>query len=78
MADLHDKCPECGLIVLAFYIFDAAAKKDEYGPILGIHSDASPETAKAGYVGLSSADQTETYSDWYRCPRCGASVIVSD
>jgi hypothetical protein len=76
--ELPDKCPNCGLILLAGAIFDAAARTDEFGPILGLHRDVDPEEAKAGYVGLSSlwlADRPETRF-LYRCPRCKADPLV--
>jgi hypothetical protein len=69
---LPDKCPQCGLILLAGAITDAAAKADELGPILGLSPDAKPAEARAGYVGLSSlwlADNPEARC-LYFCPRC--------
>jgi hypothetical protein len=75
---LRSKCPHCGLILLAGAIFDAAAKTDEYGPILGLSADATPAEAKAGYVGLSSlwlADVPEARY-LYLCPRCKTDPLV--
>ena len=69
---LADRCPNCDLILLSGAIFDAAAKSDEHGPILGISSDANPDDARAGYVGMSSlwmGDDPDA-RDLYRCPRC--------
>ena len=52
-------------------IFDAAAKAEEYGPILGLNKAANKETARAGYVGLSSAWLYDLAPQLYRCPKCG-------
>jgi hypothetical protein len=75
---LRDKCPNCGLILLAGAIMDAAAKVDELGPILGLSRDVKPEAAKAGYVGISSlwlADVPEARY-LYLCPRCKTDPLV--
>jgi hypothetical protein len=52
--DVPDRCPVCGLILPRGHIFDAFDKAEEYGPILGLHPEARNETARAGYVGISS------------------------
>jgi len=69
---LADKCPKCGLIILAGAIFDAADKEEEFGPILGLDRNANPQEAKAGYVGMSSLWQGDDPAarHLYRCPRC--------
>jgi hypothetical protein len=75
---LPDKCPHCGLILLAGALMDAAAKADEFGPILGISLDANSAEAKAGYVGLGSvwlANVPEARV-LYLCPRCKADPLV--
>jgi hypothetical protein len=76
--ELPDKCPHCGLILLAGAIMDAEAKSDKFGPILGLSRDAKPEEAKAGYVGMSSlwlADVPEARF-LYLCPRCKTDPLV--
>jgi hypothetical protein len=74
--ELPEKCPACGLILLAGAILDAAAQKSSYGPILGLHPEATAETAKAGYVGLSSLWAPEQLRALYRCPRCSADPLI--
>jgi hypothetical protein len=76
--ELAEKCPHCGLILLAGAILDAAAKADEYGPILGLSRDAKPEEAKAGYVGMSSLWQADDPAArfLYLCPRCKTDPLV--
>jgi hypothetical protein len=74
---LPEKCPSCGLILLSGAIFDAAAKTDEFGPILGLNREAKSDEAKAGYVGISSlwlGDVPEA-RELYRCPRCKADPL---
>lgn len=61
----------CGLILLRGAIFDAAGMESEYGPILGLHQNVDKETAKAGYVGMSSIWIYDVAPGTYRCPRCG-------
>jgi hypothetical protein len=75
---LPDKCPNCGLILLAGAILDAAAKVDEFGPILGLSCDVEPSQARAGYVGMSSlwlADVPEA-RHLYLCPRCKIDLLI--
>lgn len=77
---LRGKCPSCGLTLLCGAIFDAAARADEFGPILGLSQEAKPDEAKAGYVGISSlwlGDRPEA-RDLYRCPRCKADCLVDN
>jgi hypothetical protein len=77
---LREKCPSCGLILLCGAIFDAAARSDEFGPILGLNREAKPEEAKAGYVGISSlwlGDRREA-RDLHHCPRCNADCLVDE
>ena len=76
MLDVADQCPGCGLILLHGAIFDAAAKADDYGPVLGLDRDADPNTARAGYVGLGSLFDPIGLRSMYRCPRCGVDTIV--
>jgi hypothetical protein len=74
---LLESCPVCGLLLLSGAIFDAAARADEIGPILGLHREARPDEARAGYVGISSlrlGDAPEA-RDFYRCPRCKADCL---
>jgi hypothetical protein len=76
--ELPYKCPTCGLILLAGAIMDAAAKADEFGPILGLSRDVEPSKAKAGYVGISSlwlADVPQARC-LYLCPRCKTDPLV--
>lgn len=73
---LTNPCPGCGLILLCGAIFDAVAQEENYGPILGLHEAARPETAKAGYVGFSSLWAPETMRELYRCPRCRWDPLV--
>jgi hypothetical protein len=75
---LPDKCPNCGLILLAGAIIDAAARAEEFGPILGLSRDAKPAEAKAGYVGMSSlwlGDVPKTRF-LYLCRRCKTDPLV--
>jgi hypothetical protein len=75
---LPNKCPNCGLILLAGAIMDAAAKADGLGPILGLSRDVKPEEAEAGYVGMSSlwlADVPEARY-LYLCPRCKTDLLL--
>lgn len=75
---LPNKCPRCGLILLAGAILDAAARADEFGPIIGLDRDAKPADAEAGYVGMGSlwlADFPEARY-LYLCPRCGTDPLV--
>jgi len=77
---LREKCPNCGLILLCGAIFDAAARADDFGPILGLDGEAKPDEAKAGYVGISGlwlGDRPEA-RDLYRCPRCRTDCLVDD
>ena len=69
-SEFPDQCPACGLILLSGAIFDAAALEKEYGPILGLHKNVDPESALAGYVGLSSMWSYDLSPEFYRCPRC--------
>jgi hypothetical protein len=77
---LCEKCPSCGLILLCGAIFDAAARADEFGPILGLSREAKPEEARAGYVAISSLWLGDCLDarDLYRCPRCKADCLVDD
>ena len=78
MAQLSDRCPKCGLILLAGAILDVAVRADELGPILGLNRDAKPSEAKAGYVGMSSlrlADVPDARY-LYLCPRCKTDPVV--
>ena len=73
MTDQHAWiCSNCGLILLSGAIFDAAEEADEYGPILGLHSDVNPQEAKAGFVGMGSLwlGDDPAARHLYRCPRC--------
>lgn len=70
------KCPGCDLILLRGCISAAFDKEEQYGPILGLHKEAKPETAQAGYVGISSLYDPERWRAFYRCPRCGADPVV--
>jgi hypothetical protein len=76
-SELPEKCPDCGLFILYGAIFDAAARADEFGPILGLSPGVNPEVAQAGYVGMSSlwlGDVPE--AQWmYRCPRCKRDLL---
>ena len=77
---LPKMCPSCGLILLCGAIFDAGARADEFGPILGLNRETKPDEAKAGYIGISSmwlGDRPEA-RDLYRCPRCRADCLVDD
>ena len=68
---LAERCPKCDLILLSGVIFDAAAKSDQYGEVLGISRDANPDDARAGYVGLSSnwlGDDPESRKLYRHCP----------
>ena len=69
---LADKCPNCGLILLSGVIFDATAKSDECGAILGLARNVNPDDARAGYVGISSLllGDDPNSRDLYRCPHC--------
>jgi hypothetical protein len=69
---LADRCPNCDLILLSGAIFDASAKSDEFGPILGLSRDVNPDDARAGYVGISSLwlGDDPNSRHLYRCPRC--------
>jgi hypothetical protein len=53
-------------------IFDAGDKSEQYGSILGLHRDANPEDALAGYVGISSVWMGDDPNSrhLYQCPRC--------
>lgn len=77
MIEVPDFCPNCGLVLLSGAIFDAAAEQARYGPILGLSDQAKPETAKAGYIGISSLWIYETSPEFYRCPRCGIDPIAT-
>lgn len=68
MTDVPRTCPSCGLVLLHGYIFDAWDEKQRFGPILGLDKDADPETAKAGYIGISSMWTYDVAPDLYRCP----------
>ena len=66
------ECRQCGLLLLSGAIFDTAAQRDIYGPILGVHKDADPITAKAGIIGMGSREEWfATNPEFYACPRCG-------
>ena len=69
---LADRCPNCDLVLLSGAIFDAAAKSEEYGEILGLSADLDPKNARAGYVGLNSMwlGDDPNSRHLYRCPRC--------
>ncbi|MCC9606900.1 hypothetical protein LOC68_15550 [Blastopirellula sp. JC732] len=69
-SEFPERCPSCGLVLLSGAIFDAAAKENELGPILGIHDDVDPEQAKAGYVGIGSVWCYDQSPELYSCPRC--------
>ncbi len=68
---LH-KCPKCALVLLCGAILDAVKQESIYGPIIGLHKEADPKTAKAGYMGISSLYTP----DLYKCPRCGTNAVV--
>jgi hypothetical protein len=71
-------CPGCGLILL-YGSLPSAQLDDRHGPILGIHPEARPETARAGYVGISSLWTPEMWPEsrvFYRCPRCRTDPLV--
>lgn len=75
---IANPCPSCGLVLLHGAIFDAMREEEQYGPILGLHREANRETARAGYVGISSlwlADRPEGRA-LYRCPRCAADPLI--
>jgi hypothetical protein len=72
---IENPCPGCGLILLYGCLFDAMDRAQEYGPILGLHRDARPETAKAGCIGISSLWMAEICRELYRCPRCKTDPI---
>ena len=74
-SELPEKCPCCGLILLSGAIFDAVAKEDDFGPILGLHKNVDPKKALAGYVGLSSLWCYDQSPEIYACPRCKADPI---
>jgi hypothetical protein len=76
MNEVPKKCPACDLVLLYGHIFDAFDMKDRYGPILRIHKDAEPKTAKAGYLGFDSMWRYDSAPDFYRCPRCGVDPIA--
>ncbi len=66
------ECRQCGLLLLSGAIFDTAAQCDIYGPILGVHKEADPLTAKAGIIGMGSrVEWFDTDPEFYACPRCG-------
>src|SRR4051794_5666881 len=75
---VSETCPGCGLILVCGSL-PAAQLEDRYGPILGVHPEARPETARAGYVGISSLWTPETWPEtriFYRCPRCRTDPLV--
>ncbi|QDU07537.1 hypothetical protein [Gimesia aquarii] len=71
-AELSRQCPCCGLVLLLGTIFDAAAKEEEFGPILGIKKNVDPANAKAGYIGIGSLRLENHAPEFYSCPRCKA------
>lgn len=73
--DVQKQCPNCGLVLLCGAIFDAYAQNAQYGPILGLSKEATKETAKAGYIGISSLFLPDKFREFYRCPRCGADPV---
>jgi hypothetical protein len=74
--DVLNKCPRCGLVLLHGAILDAAAEVEQYGPILRLDRNARTESAKAGYIGISSLFDPVNLRESYRCPRCGADPII--
>lgn len=76
MNEVPEKCPACDLVLLYGHIFDACSQKERYGPILGIHEDAESNTAKAGYLGISSMWLYDVSPGLYQCPRCGVDPIA--
>ena len=68
--EIPRNCPSCGLVLLYGAIFDACAERERFGPILGLHKDANPLDAKAGYIGISSLWLYDQAPDLYRCARC--------
>ncbi|HET6880152.1 MAG TPA: hypothetical protein VFI31_08355 [Pirellulales bacterium] len=76
MFEIPESCPNCDLALLCGAILDAAQKIEQYGPILGLHKGARPETAKAGYIGLGSLWMYKPGDKFYQCPRCGVDPIA--
>ncbi len=74
--EVLDHCPACDLLLLHGCISAAFDQEEWYGPILGLHREALKESARAGYVGISSWYDPERWRVFYRCPRCGADPVV--
>lgn len=74
--EVLNKCPSCGLILIHGCISGAFDLEEQYGPILGLHREATKEAAKAGYVGISSLFNPERWRIFYRCPRCGTDPVI--
>ena len=74
-AAFPEECRGCGLLLFHGNIFDAAEQRSRWGPILGLHEDADPKTAKAGYVGVGSGWWYDFAPELYRCPKCGADPV---
>jgi hypothetical protein len=74
--DILPRCPVCDLVLLCGSITDSADWKAKYGPVLGLHREATKESAQAGYVGISSLFAPELFRVFYQCPRCRADPVV--